>query len=69
MKVWDDRLVLLQVGGSEPIEREHDERRTDEAEKHKNDKADWSGNITKLQLFSKMVFQVSIEGVEPLCFF
>lgn len=40
MKVWDDRLVLLQVGGSEPIKREHDERRTDEAEKHKNDKAD-----------------------------
>lgn len=40
MKVWDDRLVLLQIGGSEPIEREHDERRTDEAEKHKNDKAD-----------------------------
>lgn len=67
MKVWDDRLVLLQVGGSEPIEREHDERRTDEAEKHKNDKADWSGN--KRQLSSKMVFRVSVEGVEPLCFF
>ena len=36
--VGDDRFAFLQVGSSEPIERQHDERRTDETEKHKNHK-------------------------------
>lgn len=35
MDVGDDRFALLHVGGSEAVDREHDERRTDEAEKDK----------------------------------
>lgn len=39
MYVGDDRFALLQVGGSESVDREHDEGRTDEAgeeETHKS---------------------------------
>lgn len=35
MYVGDDGFAFLQVGGSEPVERQHDERRTDETEKQK----------------------------------
>ena len=32
MDVRRDRFAFLQVGGSEPVHRQHDEGRTDEAE-------------------------------------
>lgn len=37
MDVGGDRFAFLQVGGSEPVDRQHDEGRTDEAERN-NDK-------------------------------
>lgn len=36
MYVGDDRFALLQVGGSEPVQGQHDERRTYETVEHNN---------------------------------
>lgn len=36
MHVGDDGFALLQVGGSEPVDGQHDEGRTDEAEQDDN---------------------------------
>lgn len=44
MHVGDDRFALLQIGGSEPVNRQHDEGRTDEAEEHKDDKNTCGGS-------------------------
>lgn len=44
MNVGHDRFALLQVRSSEPIDRQHDEGRADEAEEHKDNK-----NTTKTQ--------------------
>lgn len=38
MNVGGDRFAFLQVRSSEPIDRQHDEGRADEAEEHKDDK-------------------------------
>lgn len=45
MYVGGDRFALLQVGGSEPVDRQHDEGRTDEAEQNKEARTKFtSGN-------------------------
>ncbi len=45
MYVGGNRFALLQVGSSEPVNRQHDEGRTDEAEQNKEAKTNFtSGN-------------------------
>lgn len=63
MYVGDDRFALLQVGGSEPIQGQHDEGRTYETGEHKDDKNEQFYNFNNPLWYDNMAPKVSIVPV------